>query len=74
MASGSTDCAGGAAWAQAPAAQANPAATTARAAAPVDMTGYWVSIITQDWIYRMVVPQRGQYAGIQSGAPGQNAR
>jgi len=37
---------------------------TAQQAAPVDLSGYWVSIVTQDWIYRMVVPQRGQYAGI----------
>jgi hypothetical protein len=33
---------------QAPAAPAN-----ARAAAPVDLTGYWVSIVTEDWIERM---------------------
>src|SRR6187551_892369 len=25
----------------------------ARTAAPVDMTGYWVSIVTEDWIERM---------------------
>ena len=28
-------------------------ATTPRAAAPVDLTGYWVSIVTEDWIERM---------------------
>ena len=26
---------------------------SARAAAPVDLTGYWVSIVTEDWIERM---------------------
>jgi hypothetical protein len=36
----------------------------ARQAAPFDPTGYWVSIISQDWIYRMVVMRRGEYAGI----------
>src|SRR5262245_22891807 len=35
---------------QAPAA---PAGAGARAAAPVDLTGYWVSIVTEDWIERM---------------------
>src|SRR5687767_3884208 len=29
------------------------AAQSARAAAPVDLTGYWVSIVTEDWIERM---------------------
>ncbi|HEX5107948.1 MAG TPA: hypothetical protein VFV95_05860 [Vicinamibacterales bacterium] len=29
------------------------AAASARAAAPVDLTGYWVSIVTEDWIERM---------------------
>ena len=33
------------------AAQAGP--QNARAAAPVDLTGYWVSLVTEDWIERM---------------------
>src|SRR6185437_11655595 len=37
---------------------------TARAQAPIDPTGYWVSLITQNWQYRMVVPGRGEYADI----------
>src|ERR1044071_3489549 len=28
-------------------------AQSAKAAAPVDLTGYWVSIVTEDWIERM---------------------
>jgi hypothetical protein len=32
-----------------------------RAAAPIDLTGYWVSIVTQDWRWRMVTPARGDY-------------
>lgn len=36
----------------------------AQAAPPVDMTGYWVSVITQDWRLRMVTPARGDYLGI----------
>ena len=29
---------------------------TARAQAPMDLTGYWVSLVTEDWLYRMVTP------------------
>ena len=45
---------------------AGPAAPpqTARAAAPIDLTGYWVSIVTQDWRWRMVTPAKGDYQGI----------
>src|SRR5712691_11840295 len=27
-----------------------------KAAAPIDLTGYWVSVVTEDWRYRMVTP------------------
>jgi hypothetical protein len=37
---------------------------TARAAAPVDLTGYWVSVVTEDWRYRMVTPAHGDYQGV----------
>jgi hypothetical protein len=35
-----------------------------RAAAPIDLTGYWVSIVTQDWRWRMVTPAKGDYQGV----------
>ena len=35
-----------------------------KAAAPVDLTGYWVSIVTQDWRWRMVTPRKGDYQGV----------
>jgi len=35
-----------------------------RAAAPIDLTGYWVSIVTQDWRWRMVTPAKGDYHGL----------
>jgi hypothetical protein len=35
-----------------------------RAAAPIDLTGYWVSIVTMDWRWRMVTPAKGDYVGI----------
>ena len=37
---------------------------TPKAAAPVDLTGYWVSIVDEDWRYRMVTPTRGDYQGV----------
>jgi len=36
----------------------------AKAAAPVDLTGQWVSIVTEDWRYRMVTPAKGDYASV----------
>jgi hypothetical protein len=35
-----------------------------RAAAPIDLTGYWVSIVTQEWRWRMVTPAKGDYEGL----------
>ena len=32
--------------------------------APIDLTGYWVSVVTEDWRYRMVVPAPGDYQGV----------
>jgi hypothetical protein len=39
-------------------------ALTAKAGAPFDPTGLWVSLVTRDWHFRMVVPRRGEYQGI----------
>lgn len=35
-----------------------------RAAAPIDLTGYWVSLISEDWRWRMVTPLKGDSASI----------
>ena len=35
-----------------------------RAAAPVDLTGYWVSVVTEDWRWRMLTPAKGDFAGV----------
>lgn len=43
---------------------------TGRAAAPEDVTGYWVSLVTEDWRYRMVTPAKGDYDGIPINAEG----
>ena len=39
-------------------------ALTGKAGAPEDLTGYWVSIVTEDWRYRMVTPKKGDYASV----------
>jgi hypothetical protein len=39
-------------------------AQTPQAAAPIDLTGYWVSIVNEDWRWRMVTPPKGDYASI----------
>src|SRR6202035_1341663 len=41
---------------------------TPKAAAPIDITGYWVSIITEDWRYRMLTPPKGDYVGVPLNA------
>ena len=40
------------------------ASATARAAAAYDITGYWVSEVTEKWRYRMVVPDKGDYVQV----------
>lgn len=37
---------------------------TAKAGAAIDLTGYWVSVVTEDWRYRMVTPAPGDYNGV----------
>ncbi len=40
------------------------APVTARAAAPHDLTGYWVSVVTEDWRYRMMTAPAGDFQGL----------
>jgi hypothetical protein len=47
--------------AQPPRAAAPSPPPSPRAAAPIDLTGYWVSVVTQDWRWRMVTPRKGDY-------------
>ena len=32
------------------------------------MTGYWVSVVTEDWMFRMVTPPKGKYLGVPLNA------
>ena len=49
-------------------AQQNPggaaARPTARASAPIDLTGYWVAFVSEDWRFRMVTPPKGDYTRV----------
>jgi hypothetical protein len=40
------------------------AAAAARPAAPLDVTGLWVSVVTEDWRWRMRTPPKGDYASV----------
>src|ERR1700704_6061505 len=53
---------------QPPAPGAPPAAPAAprtpKTVAPIDVTGYWVAVITEDWRWRMLTPPKGDYASV----------
>jgi hypothetical protein len=40
------------------------------ASAPIDLTGYWVSIVNEDWRWRMVTPPKGDTASVPLNAEG----
>jgi len=46
---------------------------TGRQLAPVDLTGTWVSVVTEDWRWRMVTPPKGDVASIPVNAAGRKA-
>jgi hypothetical protein len=56
--------------AQAPPGQPPGPPPTARAAAPVDLTGTWVSVVTEDWQWRMVTPPKGDAESVPLNAEG----
>jgi hypothetical protein len=48
-----------------PAPKINP-----RTQGPMDLSGYWVAIVTEDWRYRMLTPDKGDYPGLPLNAAG----
>jgi len=56
---------------QAPQAAQTP--RTAREAAPFDVTGNWVSVVTEDWRWRMLIPKKGDYSSVPLNAEGKKA-
>ena len=51
-----------------PAPPANP-----REIAPQDFTGYWVAVVTEDWRWRMITPDKGDYASVPLNSVGKAA-
>src|SRR5688572_33432250 len=45
-------------------------ALSPRQAAPIDLAGYWVSPIIEDWKYRMVTPNKGVFDAVPLSAEG----
>src|SRR5689334_16144243 len=43
-------------------------ARTPKQAAPIDLTGDWVSYVTEDWRFRMMTPPKGDYRGVTLNA------
>jgi hypothetical protein len=43
----------------------------AKAIAPIDLTGYWVSIVSEDWRFRMIAAPKGDFAGVPLNPAGQ---
>jgi hypothetical protein len=37
---------------------------TPQAQAPIDLSGWWVSVVTEDWRWRMVTPSKGDYSSV----------
>ena len=42
----------------------HPRLRPAKQIAPEDLTGYWVSIVTEDWRWRMVTPAKGDFTSV----------
>jgi hypothetical protein len=50
--------------------RAGAAQQTPRAAAPIDLTGYWVAVVTEDWRHRMATPRKGDFESLPLNAEG----
>lgn len=46
------------------------AAQTPQSAAAIDLTGNWVSVVNEDWRWRMITPPKGDYASVPLNAEG----
>jgi hypothetical protein len=56
----------------APAAQA-AVPQTPQSMAPIDLVGTWVSVVTEDWRWRMMTPAKGDYASVPINDAGRKA-
>jgi hypothetical protein len=46
---------------------------TAKQTAPIDLTGYWVAVVVEDWKYRMIPANKGDYSGLPLNAAARKA-
>jgi hypothetical protein len=46
-------------------------AASPRASAPIDLTGQWVAVISEDWRWRMITPPKGDIVSIPLNLDGQ---
>jgi len=58
----------GSAWAQ-----RGPAPASPRDGAPIDLTGTWVSVVSEDWRHRMATPRKGDYESVPLNGAGRRA-
>jgi hypothetical protein len=54
-------------------AQRGPVPPSPREAAPIDLTGYWVSVVSEDWRIRMATPRKGDYESVPLNPAGRAA-
>lgn len=47
-----------------------PPPANPRAGAPIDITGYWVAVVSEDWRHRMATPRKGDYESVPLNAEG----
>src|SRR5262245_56535486 len=45
-------------------------ASAAKEIAPVDLTGYWVSVVSEDWRHRIMTPRKGDLESLPLNAEG----
>ena len=57
--------------AQFPPAQPAGPPPSPKASAPIDLTGYWVSIVNEDWRWRMITPEKGDFTSVPLTTKGQ---
>jgi hypothetical protein len=48
-------------------------AANAKTAAPVDLTGYWVAVVSEDWRHRIETPRKGDYESVPLNQEGTRA-
>jgi hypothetical protein len=63
------------AWSGVSAQRGGPPAAplTPRQLAPIDLTGTWVAVVTEDWRWRMVTPPKGDVSSVPVNAEGRKA-